>query len=76
VMACYAVYLAVLAAIDPRIGGTWPYYAGLVAAAAIAVYHFKLIRTREREGCFSAFRHNQWLGFAVFAGVVADYALR
>jgi 4-hydroxybenzoate polyprenyltransferase len=76
VMACYAGHLAVLAAIGPRIGAQWLYYTGLVAAAAIAVYHYTLIRNREREACFSAFRHNQWLGFAIFAGVVADYALR
>ena len=76
VMACYAAHLAVLAAIGPQIGAGWPYYAGLCAAALIAGYHYTLIRTREREGCFRAFRHNQWLGFAVFAGVVVDYALR
>jgi 4-hydroxybenzoate polyprenyltransferase len=76
VMACYAGHLAVLAAIGPKIGAHWLYYTGLAAAAAIAVYHYTLIRTREREACFSAFRHNHWLGFAIFAGVVADYALR
>jgi 4-hydroxybenzoate polyprenyltransferase len=35
-----------------------------------------LIRTRSREGCFRAFRLNHWLGFAVFAGIVAQFALR
>jgi 4-hydroxybenzoate polyprenyltransferase len=76
VMACYALHLAVLAAIGPRIGANWPYYAGLVTAAAIASYHYALIRARDRDGCFRAFRHNHWLGFAIFAGVVANYALR
>jgi 4-hydroxybenzoate polyprenyltransferase len=76
VMACYAVHIAVLAAIGPQIGAGWAYYAGLVGAAAIAGYHYTLIRARERDGCFRAFRHNQWLGFAIFAGVVVDYALR
>ena len=75
-MACYAVHLAVLAAIGARIGAGWAFYVGLVAAAAIAVYHYRLIRSRERSGCFRAFLHNQWLGFAVFAGVVGDFALR
>jgi 4-hydroxybenzoate polyprenyltransferase len=76
VMACYAVHLGVLAAVGPHIGASWPYYTGLLAGAVIAAYHYTLIRTRDREGCFRAFRHNHWLGFAVFAGVVADYALR
>lgn len=76
VMFCYAAHLAVLAAIGRAIGAGWAFYAGLLAAAAIAVYHFTLIRDRTRAGCFRAFLHNQWLGLAVFAGVAADYALR
>ncbi len=26
--------------------------------------------------CFKAFLNNHWLGFAIFAGVVLDYAYR
>jgi len=45
---------------------------GLALGVALAqvVWHFTLIRTRSREGCFTAFRANHWLGFTVFAGVV------
>ena len=53
-----------------------PYFAGLCAATVIAAWHFTLIRGRTREGCFRAFRLNHWLGFAVFAGVALDFALR
>ena len=42
----------------------------------MAVWHFSLIRHRSRDGCFRAFRLNHWLGFAVFAGIVADAAMR
>jgi len=45
----------------------------LVAAALIAIFHYRLIRTRSREGCFKAFLHNNWLGLAIFAGLVAEY---
>ena len=45
-------------------------------AAAIALWHFTLIRERSRDGCFRAFRLNHWVGFAVFAGVVADLSMR
>jgi 4-hydroxybenzoate polyprenyltransferase len=71
-MACYAIFLATMVAIGAwqRLG--WPYYAGLAAAAGIAGYHYTLIRTRTREGCFKAFLHNNWLGLAVFAGIAAD----
>jgi 4-hydroxybenzoate polyprenyltransferase len=38
------------------------------------VPHWFLIRMRTREGCFRAFRHNNWVGAAVFAGIVASLA--
>jgi 4-hydroxybenzoate polyprenyltransferase len=72
VMLCYAIYLAGLAWIGRLFEfGPW-FYAGLLAAAGIAVWHFFLIRTRDRGGCFAAFRGNHWLGLAVFAGFVAE----
>ena len=43
------------------------------AALAQAVWHFTLIRTRTREGCFKAFRINHWLGATVFAGIAGSY---
>jgi len=52
------------------------FLAGLVAAAGIAVYHYTLIRGRERDACFYAFRHNNWLGAAVFGGIALDYVVR
>ena len=42
----------------------------LGVALVQVVWHFTLIHTRSREGCFTAFRANHWLGFTVFAGVV------
>ena len=76
VMAFYATFIASWAALGARLGYRWPYFAGLAVAAAIALWHFTLIRTRSRDGCFRAFRLNHWLGFAVFAGVLAHFALR
>ena len=76
VMAFYATYLAIWAGLGVQIGLGALYFAALAAAAAQALWHFTLIRERSRDGCFRAFRLNHWLGFAVFAGVVADAALR
>jgi len=39
-----------------------------------ALWHVWLIRRRQRDDCFKAFRLNHWLGFTVFAGIVASYA--
>jgi 4-hydroxybenzoate polyprenyltransferase len=76
VMAFYAVFLAIWAVIGRNLGYGWPYFAGIAVAALIACWHFTLIRDRTREGCFRAFRLNHWIGAAVFAGVVAQQALR
>jgi 4-hydroxybenzoate polyprenyltransferase len=54
--------------------GGW-YSVGLGVAAALAVYHQYLIRDREPAACFHAFLDNNYLGMAVFLGLVADYAL-
>ena len=73
VMGCYLVYLAVWTV------ALWPlarhptFWLGLAAAAAQAVWHYRLIRGRARDACFKAFRLNHWLGLAVFAGVAASY---
>jgi 4-hydroxybenzoate polyprenyltransferase len=76
VMASYAAMLAILAGVGVFLRLHWPYYAGLALAAAMMVYHFRLIRSRSREGCFKAFQHNSWVGAAIFAGIVAAYALK
>jgi 4-hydroxybenzoate polyprenyltransferase len=72
VMACYAIALALLAIAGATAGLGAAWHAGLAVAAAIAGYHFVLIRDRSRDGCFAAFRHNNWLGAAIFAGLVID----
>jgi 4-hydroxybenzoate polyprenyltransferase len=76
VMFCYLAMLVVLIVIGKSIGLGWAYWVGIALAAAIALYHFTLIERRKRENCFKAFLHNNWLGFAVFCGLMFDYALR
>ena len=76
VMLCYLMALGMLLAIGKQLGMGWPYWLGLTAAAAVALYHYILIRHREREKCFKAFLHNNWFGASVFVGLVADYCAR
>jgi 4-hydroxybenzoate polyprenyltransferase len=76
VMGFYAVHLLGFAWLGRSLGlGTW-FFLGIAAAAVQALWHYTLIRTRSRDGCFKAFRLNHWLGFAVFCGVAADLALK
>ena len=73
VMLCYAVALGLLAWVGWQDQRGLAYFAGLVVAAGIALYHYGLIRGREPEKCFRAFLHNHWLGAAIFTGLMLDY---
>ncbi|MEW5770076.1 MAG: 4-hydroxybenzoate octaprenyltransferase [Pseudomonadota bacterium] len=73
VMLCYGLTLALLAYVGVAMHLGWPYFAGLLAAAGVAAYHYTLIRAREPKACFKAFLHNNWFGAAVFAGMVVAY---
>lgn len=76
VMACYGVFLAILAAAGMQLHFTWPYYLGLAVAAGLMGYHYTLIKNREPEKCFKAFLHNNWVGAAIFGGIALNYWLR
>ena len=76
VMLSYAIFLAVWswAGASRSLGA--PFFVGIAVAAGQAAWHWRLIRERTRDGCFKAFRLNHWLGFTVFAGIAAGYAIR
>lgn len=76
IMFCYAMTLGIIGVVGWQFGLRIWFVAGLLLAAVCAVYHYTLIRERERAGCFAAFNHNNWLGGAIFGGVALDYLLR
>ena len=58
-------------------GAAGPVYWGALAVAALLVaYEFRIARHREREACFRAFLHNNWVGAALFAGIAIHHALQ
>ena len=69
VMLCYTISLVLITTVGLRRGLGHGFLLGMLIAAGIAVYHWFLIRDRDRMRCFAAFRHNNWLGAAVFAGI-------
>lgn len=76
VMVAHALFLLVMAGVgyERQLGAL--YFAGLLVAAGLAGYQYRLIRRRGREGCFKAFLNNNWLGFAIFAGLALDLYVR
>ncbi|HUA88400.1 MAG TPA: 4-hydroxybenzoate octaprenyltransferase [Steroidobacteraceae bacterium] len=52
--------------------GRW-YYAGVIAAAVLFAWQQWLIRRREPAGCLRAFLNNQYVGCAIFIGILLQY---
>ena len=73
VMICYGLTLLLLSLCGLWLKFGLVYFAGLLFAAGIALYHYTLIKRRSKTNCFKAFLHNNWFGFAVFAGIVLQY---
>jgi 4-hydroxybenzoate polyprenyltransferase len=74
IMFCYAAFLAIwtLALLERVPSGV--YLAAISLALLQALGHGRLIRQRQRDDCFKAFRLNHWLGLTVFAGIALSYA--
>ena len=74
VLQCAALALFFLG--GAQAGFRHAFFAALAAVAALFIYHQWLIRTREENACFKAFRNNVWVGFALFAGAAIEYQTR
>jgi 4-hydroxybenzoate polyprenyltransferase len=75
VMACHALFLVLMAVVGAYFSFGIYYYAGLGVAAALAASQYFMIRGREPDACFRAFLYNNWVGAAVFLGVLAQFYL-
>jgi 4-hydroxybenzoate polyprenyltransferase len=75
-MACHALFLGGMALIGYMVNLGVAYFAGLAVASVLAGFQYFMIRARTREGCFKAFLHNNWIGAAIFVGIVLDFWLR
>nr|MBA3696153.1 UbiA family prenyltransferase [Methylotenera sp.] len=76
VMACYALALLLLVIAGRWLLMSYAYNTGLAIASGIAIYHYTLIKNREKANCFKAFLGNSWIGFAVFGGLAGEYLMR
>jgi len=49
------------------------YFVGLILVAGLFVYQQKLIVDRDRDSCFKAFLHNNYVGMIIFASLFLSY---
>ncbi len=71
VMQALMLFALVLAGRDMGFGN-W-YYAGLVTAGLLFLYQQWLIRAREPTACLRAFLNNNYVGMAIFIGILLQY---
>ena len=73
VMLSYLIFLSIWAfSLSGRVQSAI-YLIAIGLALLQALWHGWLIRKRQRDDCFRAFRLNHWLGFTVFAGIALSY---
>jgi 4-hydroxybenzoate polyprenyltransferase len=76
IAACYIFYLLIWSVASDFIAYSAIYFVALFFAILQVIWHIWLIRNREREACFKAFRLNHWLGFTVFVGIALSLAFK
>ncbi len=76
VIASHALFLLIMAYAGRTMHLAWPYHAGLAVAAVLVAFQYRMIRNRDPQDCFRAFRHNNWIGAVIFAGTFAAFYLQ
>ncbi len=76
VAACYIFYLIIWSVASNFVNYSAIYFIALFLAILQVIWHIWLIRNREREACFKAFRLNHWLGFTVFVGIALSLTVK
>jgi 4-hydroxybenzoate polyprenyltransferase len=73
VVACHVIFLLMMIWIGRQFRPGWHFYVGLAVAAGLVAVQYRMIRNRDPADCFRAFRHNNWIGAAIFAGIFASF---
>ena len=71
-----ATFLLAMLFVGQRAALGWPYWLSLLAAAGLFGWQLWRIRDHDRAACLWAFRNNNWLGMAVWIGIVLALAFR
>ncbi|MEO5658313.1 MAG: 4-hydroxybenzoate octaprenyltransferase [Polaromonas sp.] len=73
VLLSYLIFIAIWALALMQRAQSAIFMIAIGLALLQALWHGWLIRQRQRDDCFKAFRLNHWLGFTVFAGLALSY---
>ena len=67
--------IALLVWLGLQLHFSWPWFAGVAVAAALFIQQQYLVRNRDRDACFKAFLNNNWVGVAIWVGLLIGYAI-
>jgi 4-hydroxybenzoate polyprenyltransferase len=70
---CYGVCLISFAVIGWLLILPVIFWIFLGLAFLLAIYYFQLIKDRQKEKCFLAFRRNNWFGMCLFLAIAFSY---
>lgn len=68
-------FLVAMLMVGGQLEMSFVYYIGVLVTLILFVYQQHLIRDRGPAECLRAFLNNNWVGAALFAGIVAHYAV-
>ncbi|WP_243050414.1 4-hydroxybenzoate octaprenyltransferase [Dyella sp. RRB7] len=71
-----ATFLLAMLFVGQRSALGWPYWLSLLVAAGLFGWQLWRMRARARDACLWAFRNNNWLGMALWIGIVLALAMR
>ncbi len=54
------------------LGWSWPWFMAVAVVAALFARQLITTRSRDRQACFRAFLNNNWVGLALFLGIVGN----
>jgi 4-hydroxybenzoate polyprenyltransferase len=73
IMTCYAILIGLLIYVGNFMSFGKYYFLALAVATGLAIRQYDQIKKRLKTDCFKAFLHNNWIGLAIFIGLVAQY---
>lgn len=51
----------------------WPWFTGVAVASVLFIRQQYEVRNRDRDACFKAFLNNNWVGVAIWTGLLVSY---
>lgn len=76
VMVCYLVMLSILAYVTWILDFGLYFYVSLLLVLVLVAWQYQLIKKRLKAQCFKAFLDNNWIGFVLFLGILAQFLFK